>query len=188
MFEGDSEESFSLGELHQRERARHQQLLTDIEDRLYAEDFVPQEEEELDERDSRYFYHQLDNSVDDKEIASWRRNFPYLRVVGLKAQLITKDQRPNPPALSVLVVKDLGEESYVLDAPDSEDTEDGEEVFAADGPTEWEPTGPTQLSPHLRDAWPSLVEVLRPFIRGVVRSEFGAPVSESGMSWGHEED
>ena len=196
MFEEGSENSVTFSDIHQLERAKHLQLLHDIEDKLYAEDFIPAMPEQLDENDSRYFYQQLENCVDDEEITAWRSNFPYLRVAGKRMNIegINNIQPSESQGVSVSVVRDVGLEDYKLGGVEPEDTEDSEVTFAADG-EELEPSSrpSAEFSPLMRDMWPALVEALSPFVVSVVRRRLASKASRdlvmglgsagSTMSW-----
>ena len=195
MFEEGSENSVTFSDIHQLERAKHLQLLHDIEDKLYAEDFIPDLPEQLDESDSRYFYQQLENCVDDEEITTWRNNFPYFRVAGKRMKIEGIYNQPSESqGVSVSVVRDIGLEDYVLGGVDPEDTEDSEVTFAADGEeVELSSRPSAELSPLMRDMWPALVEALSPFVISVVRRRLASKASRelvmgrgsagSTMSW-----
>lgn len=194
---GDSseEESVTFSDLHQQERAKHLQLLRDIEDKLYAEDFLPSPPEPLDESDGRHFYRQLENCVDDQEIAAWRHNFPYLRVVGHKILPGSEHgERSESRGVSASVVRDTGGENYELQSEDAGDNDASEVTFAFHIEEQDLSGSPPELSPLMHELWPALVEALSPFIRSVVRRRLESNASHaiflgqgstgSAMSWG----
>jgi hypothetical protein len=134
MFYESDDESMTFSDFNQCQVLKHQKLLEDIEDKLYDEVELQVHNEILDENDNRYYYQQLENLMDDKEIMTWKNNFIYLRVKGYNipvTPLQSSSVRTLVTNVSRIILSDSGE-YLIVDNNTSKDVYEDEETFAID--------------------------------------------------------
>jgi uncharacterized protein YktA (UPF0223 family) len=180
FYNSDDEGSVSLSDLNRNEISKHRYQLQIIEDKLYAEEFIVQENEVIDESDNRFYYQQLDNTVDDIEILSWKNNFPYIRVVTSKIeikQLKEAYRRQEQYSIPNHIVELNESGDYIIVASDNviPDDEESDEVYAQDGDEAYCSSDGRhdQAMQILSEIWPRVVDELRPLIREVILSAKG---------------